>query len=139
MSPELVRVQVETRARGIAHSNSLSKLINQQQDSLGCPVVQGNEQPNNPSLISLRGVGKSYSGAWVLKDASFSVSRGELVALVGENGAGKSTLKNILCGLVAPDVGSLIVEGKDYSRLTTHDARSIGIAAVHQELSLFPN
>ena len=102
-------------------------------------MVQGNEQPNNPSLISLRGVGKSYSGAWVLKDASFSVSRGELVALVGENGAGKSTLKNILCGLVAPDVGSLIVEGKDYSRLTTHDARSIGIAAVHQELSLFPN
>src|ERR1700734_2424945 len=76
-------------------------------------------------MITLDAVGKNYSGAWVLRDASFSVSRGELVALVGENGAGKSTLKNILCGLVAPDVGSLIVEGKDYSRLThTAPARS---------------
>jgi inositol transport system ATP-binding protein len=106
---------------------------------LGCPVVQDNEPPNNPSLISLKGVGKSYSGVWVLKDASFSVLRGEIVALVGENGAGKSTLKNILCGLVAPDVGSLAVAGKDYPRLTTQDASLIGIAAIHQELSLFPN
>jgi ABC-type sugar transport system ATPase subunit len=90
-------------------------------------------------MITLDGVGKNYSGAWVLKDASFSVSRGEIVALVGENGAGKSTLKNILCGLVAPDVGSIVVEGKRHARLTPQDARSIGIAAIHQELSLFPN
>lgn len=90
-------------------------------------------------MITLDGVGKNYSGAWVLRDASFSVSRGEIVALVGENGAGKSTLKNILCGLVAPDVGSIVVEGKRYVRLSPQDARSIGIAAIHQELSLFPN
>ena len=101
--------------------------------------MEGNEQPKNASLIRLKAVGKSYSGVWVLKDASFSVSRGEIVALVGENGAGKSTLKNILCGLVAPDAGSLIVQGKDYPRITTQDARSMGIAAIHQELSLFPN
>src|SRR6202041_2667405 len=90
-------------------------------------------------MITLDGVGKNYSGAWVLRGASFSVSRGEIVALVGENGAGKSTLKNILCGLVAPDVGSIVVEGKRHARLSPQDARSIGIAAIHQELSLFPN
>jgi ABC-type sugar transport system ATPase subunit len=90
-------------------------------------------------MITLDSVGKNYSGAWVLRDASFSISRGEIVALVGENGAGKSTLKNILCGLVAPDVGSIVVEGKRYVRLSPQDARSIGIAAIHQELSLFPN
>jgi ABC-type sugar transport system ATPase subunit len=90
-------------------------------------------------MITLDGVGKNYSGAWVLRDASFSISRGEIVALVGENGAGKSTLKNILCGLVAPDVGSIVVEGKRHVRLSPQDARSIGIAAIHQELSLFPN
>ena len=101
--------------------------------------MQSLEQPNTQLLISLNAVGKSYSGAWVLKDATFSVSRGEIVALVGENGAGKSTLKNILCGLVAPDTGTLVVEGKEYARLTSQDARSIGIAAIHQELSLFPN
>jgi inositol transport system ATP-binding protein len=90
-------------------------------------------------LLSLNGVGKSYSGAWVLKDATFSVARGEIVALVGENGAGKSTLKNILCGLVAPDAGALTIADREYARLTPQDARSIGIAAIHQELSLFPN
>jgi ABC-type sugar transport system ATPase subunit len=90
-------------------------------------------------LLNLNAVGKSYSGAWVLKDATFSVARGEIVALVGENGAGKSTLKNILCGLVAPDAGSLTIADRDYARLTPQDARSIGIAAIHQELSLFPN
>jgi ABC-type sugar transport system ATPase subunit len=102
-------------------------------------VAQGIEQSEHQPLISLNAVGKSYSGAWVLKDATFSVSRGEIVALVGENGAGKSTLKNILCGLVSPDTGTLVVDSKDYARLTTQDAHSIGIAAIHQELSLFPN
>jgi ABC-type sugar transport system ATPase subunit len=58
---------------------------------------------------------------------------------MGENGAGKSTLKNILCGLVAPDAGSIVVQGRDYPRITTQDARAMGIAAIHQELSLFPN
>jgi len=101
--------------------------------------VESREQLKKQPLISLNAVGKNYSGAWVLKDATFSVSRGEIVALVGENGAGKSTLKNILCGLVAPDTGTLTVEGREYTRLTTQDARSIGIAAIHQELSLFPN
>lgn len=75
-------------------------------------------------LISLEAVGKNYSGAWVLKDATFSVARGEIVALAGENGAGKSTLKNILCGLVAPDTGTLTLAGRTYSRLTPEDARS---------------
>jgi ABC-type sugar transport system ATPase subunit len=44
------------------------------------------EQPNDPPLIRLNAVGKSYSGAWVLKDATFSVSRGKIVGLVRENG-----------------------------------------------------
>jgi ABC-type sugar transport system ATPase subunit len=97
------------------------------------------EQISDGPLMSLNGVGKSYSGVWVLKDASFSVSRGEVVVLMGENGAGKSTLKNILCGLIAPDAGSLVFKGKEHTRLTSDDARALGIAAMHQELSLFPN
>lgn len=42
--------------------------------------------PAEAPLISLKAVGKSYSGVWVLKDASFSVGRGEIVVLVGETG-----------------------------------------------------
>ncbi|MCB1486592.1 MAG: sugar ABC transporter ATP-binding protein [Bauldia sp.] len=90
-------------------------------------------------LVALNGVGKNFAGVWVLRDATFSVRPGELVALVGENGAGKSTLKNILCGLLAPDEGSIALNGKEQSRITPEDARGLGIAAIHQELSLFPN
>lgn len=95
-------------------------------------------QPGAP-LLTLTGVAKSYAGVWVLKDVSFSVEAGQVVALVGENGAGKSTLKNILCGLVAPDAGTLAVAGTTFQRLTPDDARRLGIGAIHQELSLFPN
>ena len=97
------------------------------------------EQVANGELMQLHGVGKNYSGTWVLRDVSFSVAPGGVVALVGENGAGKSTLKNILCGLVAPDAGSIVFQGNEIPRLTTADARALGIAAIHQELSLFPN
>jgi ABC-type sugar transport system ATPase subunit len=89
--------------------------------------------------MQLQGIGKKYSGTWVLRDVSFSVAPGEVVALVGENGAGKSTLKNIMCGLVAPDAGAIVIRGREITRLTTGDARALGIAAIHQELSLFPN
>ncbi|MBX3566468.1 MAG: sugar ABC transporter ATP-binding protein [Rhizobiaceae bacterium] len=96
--------------------------------------------PTSPEpLITLDGVGKSFAGVRVLRNVSFSLRRGELVALVGENGAGKSTLKNILCGLLAPDEGTITVNGKAQSRITPDDARELGIAAIHQELSLFPN
>jgi len=90
-------------------------------------------------LLRVENVVKSYFGNVVLSDASFTVSRGEVVALMGENGAGKSTLKNMLCGLIAPDSGQLVVDGKTYSRLTPQDVSALGIAAIHQELSLFPN
>ena len=90
-------------------------------------------------LLRLDGIGKSYSGVWVLRDVGFTVARGEVVALMGENGAGKSTLKNILCGLVAPDAGSITFAGRQHARLTTRETAALGIAAIHQELSLFPN
>lgn len=109
--------------------------------ALGRPVVimVASGTASAEPLIALEGVGKSFAGQWVLRGASFSIRRGELVALVGENGAGKSTLKNILCGLLAPDEGSITLNGKSHVRITTDDARAVGIAAIHQELSLFPN
>lgn len=97
------------------------------------------ESATDGQLLALEGIGKSYSGVSVLKDVAFSVKRGETVVLVGENGAGKSTLKNILCGLTAPDVGTITFHGKSYSRFSTADATALGIAAIHQELSLFAN
>jgi len=90
-------------------------------------------------LLRLEGIAKSFGATQVLSGATFTVDRGEVVALVGENGAGKSTLKNIICGLIQPSSGQLIANGTTYDGFTPETARELGIAAIHQELSLFPN
>jgi ABC-type sugar transport system ATPase subunit len=90
-------------------------------------------------LVALRGIAKSFAGVAVLKGVGFIVRPGEVVMLVGENGAGKSTLKNILCGVIAPDVGVIGFLGRSYTALSTALADRLGIGTIHQELSLFGN
>jgi len=92
-----------------------------------------------PIALRLRNISKSFAGVTVLKDISFEAKAGRVLAIMGENGAGKSTLKNIMCGLLAPDEGSISVAGDERTQLTSAIAGQLGIAAVHQELSLFSN
>jgi ABC-type sugar transport system ATPase subunit len=95
--------------------------------------------PGDGVALRLSNVGKSFADVTVLKDISFEAKAGRVLAIMGENGAGKSTLKNIICGLLTPDQGTITVLGEDYPHLSSSLARELGIAAVHQELSLFPN
>jgi ABC-type sugar transport system ATPase subunit len=92
-----------------------------------------------PVALRLTNIEKSFSGVSVLKEISFEARAGRVLAIMGENGAGKSTLKNIMCGLLTPDGGDVEIQGATYSSLTPALARELGIAAVHQELSLFAN
>jgi rhamnose transport system ATP-binding protein len=94
--------------------------------------------PLNP-LLEGQGIRKSYSGVQALKSASFELLSGEVHALVGENGAGKSTLIKIVTGAVERDDGTLNVCGNSVARLTPAVARSLGIAAVYQQPSLWPD
>ena len=94
-----------------------------------------NEQP----VVSFAAIAKSFFGVKVLKDVSFGVGAARIVGLVGENGAGKSTLMNVLGGNLQPDAGELRVNGRSYAPKNPNDARTAGIAFVHQELNLFPN
>lgn len=63
------------------------------------------------AAIELRGVGKHFGTLEVLRDISFSVADGEIVALLGASGCGKSTLLNIVSGLLGPDQGTLSFDG----------------------------
>jgi ABC-type sugar transport system ATPase subunit len=107
-------------------------------DAAGVP---GATRAEPAARVALRvdDVSKSFAGVTVLKDVSFEAKAGRVLAIMGENGAGKSTLKNIMCGLLAPDQGTITVAADERTQLTSAAAAQLGIAAVHQELSLFAN
>ena len=90
-------------------------------------------------VLSVWGVSKAYPGVTALEDVSFSLRRGEIRALCGENGAGKSTLVEILMGLVAPDRGSIAVNGQTQVMRSPQQAQGLGLGLVAQELSLAPH
>ncbi|MCV0395592.1 MAG: sugar ABC transporter ATP-binding protein [Rhizobiaceae bacterium] len=89
--------------------------------------------------ISLSGISKAYPGVVALDDVSLAISGGEIVGLIGENGAGKSTLMKVLGGSIAPDRGTIVIDGESLSSLTPAEAMARGIAFVHQELNPFTN
>lgn len=82
---------------------------------------------------------KSFAGNVVLERVGFDVLPGEIHALMGENGAGKSTWINLVTGVHQPDSGTIEFAGTSYNGLSPHQAEAIGIATVHQELSLSPH
>ena len=90
-------------------------------------------------MIQLSHIGKTFPGVRALHDVSLSITKGEVLGLVGENGAGKSTLIKILGGVYSQYTGEVIVDGKPQAFRSTRDARDAGIATVHQELALVPH
>ncbi len=92
---------------------------------------------NVQSLLAVERLTKAYPGVVANDQVSFSVTPGEVHALLGENGAGKSTLVKMIYGLVQPDSGRMTWNGKPYEPATPHVARSTGVAMVFQHFSLF--
>ena len=88
------------------------------------------------SFLSAEHLTKSFFGNTVLRDVSIELECGSVHALLGENGAGKSTLINVLSGNLLPDSGSIRIQGTTYYHLNPDLAHRLGIAVVHQELSL---
>ncbi len=85
------------------------------------------------------GVQKSFGATCALKNVSFTVSPGEVHALIGENGAGKSTLMRVLSGACQPDGGSIELDGLKFAPTNPLRARRCGIAMIYQELNLAPH
>jgi ribose transport system ATP-binding protein len=90
-------------------------------------------------FLAARNLSKRFFGNPVLNDVSIDIVPGRVHALLGENGAGKSTLVDLLSGVLTPDGGTILVDGREHARLTPATARTYGIAVVQQELSLAPH
>src|ERR1700722_6987722 len=91
--------------------------------------------PPSP-LLRMIGIGKRFGGVNGLKDVQFEVAAGEVHVLAGENGAGKSTLIKILAGVHAEFEGRIEMDGREIHPRTPLEAIALGVAVIHQELSL---
>jgi ribose transport system ATP-binding protein len=89
--------------------------------------------------FDMRGIRKAFGATVALDGVDLAVAPGEICALVGQNGAGKSTLMAILSGALAPDAGSMTIDGRAYAPRSPIDARRAGVAMIYQELSLAPH
>jgi branched-chain amino acid transport system ATP-binding protein len=89
------------------------------------------------SVLSIRGVGRTFGGLVALDDVSFDVFEGEIKAVIGPNGAGKSTLFNIVSGFDRPTAGSVTFEGADVAGRRPHQLVRSGMARTFQNTRLF--
>ncbi|SFO93950.1 LPS export ABC transporter ATP-binding protein [Tranquillimonas alkanivorans] len=94
--------------------------------------------------IAARGVGlevrhlrKSYRKRPVIRDVSMELARGEVVALLGPNGSGKTTCFYSIAGLVQPEGGQVMIEGREVTRLPMYRRAKLGIGYLPQEVSIF--
>ncbi len=95
--------------------------------------------PDEPLVLELRGISKSFGSVEALTDVDLEVHRGEIMALVGDNGAGKSTLIKAIAGIHGVDSGEIWFEGKHVSISGPKDAARLGIEVVYQDLALCDN
>ena len=100
------------------------------------PIARGPAELQ--ALVKVTNVSKSFGGVAALKAVSFDIRPGAVHGLIGANGAGKSTLIRCLAGIEKPDGGTIEVGGDVVSIDSADDAAKLGLAFIHQEMSLIP-
>jgi branched-chain amino acid transport system ATP-binding protein len=92
-----------------------------------------------PTVLSLRGVTKSFGGLRAVGNLDLDVGEGEVVSVIGPNGAGKTTLFNLITGIYRPDDGAIELEGASLVGLAPHRIAQLGVARTFQTIRLFLN
>ncbi len=93
----------------------------------------------NQPILELRGVHAGYGTIEVLHGIDLKVNTGEVVALLGPNGAGKSTTIKVICGLIKPTAGHVLVAGRNVTGASTHSLARAGLCTIPEGRGVFPN
>ena len=88
-------------------------------------------------MLAVHNLSKRYGGVEAVRNVSFSVSSGELVALIGPNGAGKTTCFNLLNGQIAPDAGRVELDGRNIASLAPRAIWRLGVGRTFQITATF--
>jgi branched-chain amino acid transport system ATP-binding protein len=88
-------------------------------------------------MLEVQGLTAGYGDLVVVRDVSFSVPTGEIMAVIGPNGAGKSTLLWVLSGLIVPRAGRVVLDGEDITGWPSHRLLDVGISHVVQGTLVF--
>jgi branched-chain amino acid transport system ATP-binding protein len=89
------------------------------------------------TLLSAKGLHKSFGGVRAVRDVSYDIPEGAVFAIIGPNGAGKSTMLNLISGIYQPDAGSLVFGGQNLGGLPAYRRVRLGIARTFQKIRLF--
>jgi branched-chain amino acid transport system ATP-binding protein len=90
------------------------------------------------ALLEARAISKRFGGLQAVRDLSFAVAEGEIVALIGPNGAGKTTVFGLLSGFLSPDTGDIRFRGSSITSLPPHVICARGLARTFQIVRPFP-
>ncbi|MEL6518293.1 MAG: LPS export ABC transporter ATP-binding protein [Pseudomonadota bacterium] len=101
---------------------------------MNAPDLRVAQSTTGLQVVSLR---KSYRKKLVIRDVSMTLARGEVVALLGPNGSGKTTCFYSIAGLVTPEGGQVLVDGRDVTTLPMYRRARLGIGYLPQEVSIF--
>jgi branched-chain amino acid transport system ATP-binding protein len=95
-------------------------------------------EAGQPAMLDVDGIEVKYGAIRALKDLSFEVHEGEIVALLGANGAGKTTTQRTVSGMLRPTLGAISYEGNRIDGLPAHELISLGICHVPEGRHVFP-
>ena len=90
------------------------------------------------NILCVKNIKKSFGGVHALKGVDLTIKKGETHCLAGENGCGKSTIIKVISGFYKPDEGTIEIDGKEYTNMSTADAIAAGIQVIYQDFSIFP-
>ncbi len=106
----------------------------EQDRHIGAPAANSGTMADTFSATGLR---KSYAAREVVAGVDISISRGEIVGLLGPSGSGKSTIFNMLAGLLRPDAGKIVLRGRDITDMPIDARARMGLGYVPQAPALF--
>lgn len=88
-------------------------------------------------MLEVRGITQQFGGVTALSDVSFAVRQGEVTGIIGPNGAGKTTLFNVVTGLYTPTAGTVLLDGRNVTRLPPEKLARRGMVRTFQNIELF--